>query len=152
MSILDHLDGLYDRVVEHRHRRRVVLWGGRPGRDLQIGSAEDVRRQQRLNGLTAIPRAMAPFLVACRAMSRELARVADLQARALRAAGISLSEAINAQRTRPGTALADAVAADRNRRAGIPATVVIARLHAADKAARASIDRPPRHRSEAEHL
>lgn len=128
MSILDRIDGLYDRVVEHRHRRRVVLWGGRPGRDLQIGSAEDVRRQRMLNDLAAIPRALVPFVAALRSMGRALTAMVD-----------GLYEAFNASPPPPAFTA-------RTRRPGVPATEAIARLQAADRAARtAGVDaRPPR--------
>lgn len=47
---LDTIDALLDRVHEHRNRSRVVLWGGKPGRDLQFGGIKDKRRQAILNG------------------------------------------------------------------------------------------------------
>lgn len=44
---LDRIDGLRDRVYELRHRPRLVLWGGKPGRDIQYGSRRDRERERR---------------------------------------------------------------------------------------------------------
>jgi hypothetical protein len=68
-----------------RRPRRVVLWGGRPGYDVQFGSPADQRRERKLRHLANIRRwgnAMtATFTAQITAIdraSRPLARLAGL--------------------------------------------------------------------------
>lgn len=70
---LDLLAAVTERARDLRTRRRVVLWGGRPGRDIQVGSIEDRRRQALLNRLTPLSRAM---LTASRAVAAQMAHAA----------------------------------------------------------------------------
>jgi hypothetical protein len=117
--IADLISGVLDRVVELRLRRRVVLWGGRPGRDLQVGSAEDRKRQATLNRYASLRVNTTPILAAVRIFGREMARVAAAyqQAFGRPGVGVGLAEALEAQRTQPGVPLEEAVANLRRARA-----------------------------------
>lgn len=73
---LNLLAATAERALDLRSRRRVVAWGGRPGRDIQVGSPEDLRRQAILNALSPLSQAML-------ATSRALAELAVPMAEAI---------------------------------------------------------------------
>lgn len=112
-----------DRVVEYRHRPRLVAWGGKPGRDIQIGSRRDLRRQAIRNGSLAdiaamfgeVSQTMMPLLVRFGVSMRQAGEEMTRAARAINALGLNVELAPPPTRAQRVQAKLDELAANVRR-------------------------------------